>query len=181
MFGAPAAGGRDLSLHSRGSDLNFGNTSQNEVNFQSAAGNNLNFNRSSNTCSYGSLSTSMFPKRKQLRTNVKNLAKIPKAKAFKVVFIVKCNLPVCFSKDLILAEGFVNIKENELESEIKANLMSILNQSRLTSIDNLEILLYSSKTLSVPCSPPGFSWSLETIRMNVGQGKLYIMVTEKVN
>ena len=81
-----------------------------------------------------------------------------------------------------MAKGFVTFKEYESESEI-TNLLSIFGQSHDNppGMDNLEILLYSSKTLSVPCSAQGFVWCLATIRMNVEQGKLYVMVTEKVN
>ena len=119
--------------------------------------------------------------RKQTRSVVRKLAKVPKEKVFKVVFIESCNLPVCFSKDIVLAEGFVTIKENEIEREIMTNLVSILEQCNYMNIDSLEILLYSSKTLYVPCSAQGFVWCLDSVKMNVGQGKLYVMVKEKVN
>lgn len=115
--------------------------------------------------------------RKQTRNNFPKLSKVPKSKIFKVVFVRETELPTNFSKDLVVSEGLLSVNDNEQEDDIINNILSILRNSNTEcKACALKILSYSSKTLAQPCIAAGFRWSLETIKMNVGQGKLYVMV-----
>lgn len=115
--------------------------------------------------------------RKQSRNVFAKKSKLPKSKMFKIVFVHECNLPTSFSKDLVVSEGLLSVNHDEQEDDIMNNIHSILRNTNIAcEADSLKILSYSSKTLSRPCLAAGFRWSLETLKMNVGQGKLYVMV-----
>lgn len=119
--------------------------------------------------------------RKQSRTLYQK-PKVQKEKVFKVVFVKQMDLPDCFSKDMVLTEGFVTVKSTALESEIIGDLQCMLFTSDIhCNPSDIVILSYSSKTLSIPCVTADFKWSLETLKRNTGQGKLYVMVNDKVS
>lgn len=72
-------------------------------------------------------------------------------------------------------DGIIDIKSSDEEMDIKENLKKILLLSGV-SCDDITILTYNSKKLSLPHCAPGFLWNGQQVKAAVGQGKLYVMV-----
>lgn len=114
--------------------------------------------------------------RKALRAKPGKLKTVP-SKTYKVVFIHNTDLPTNFTKRLVLLEGIVTVNIDDDELIIMDSLKAIL-QSAGISAERIIILSYVAKRLSVPCAVPGFSWNGQQLKTNIGQGKLYVMVSE---
>lgn len=100
------------------------------------------------------------------------------SKTYKVLFLKRKHLPTNFRKENILEEGIIKICQNDDEALILSNLKALLGTGIYVSESTkLEIMSYASKRLSIPHVAPGFSWNGEEIKANVGQGKLYVMVS----
>ena len=99
-----------------------------------------------------------------------------KDKIFRVVFIANTALPASLSKEIVLREGFLD-NQGHSEDMILKELAAIYGKD----CEKLKILMFANKMLSVPCMAPGMQWSLDLLKRNVGQGKLYVMVYEMVS
>lgn len=91
----------------------------------------------------------------------------------------KSQLPTNFRKENILLEGMIKITLHDEESLIKTNLKALLEGTGINVLDDcdIEILSHAAKRLSIPHVASDFTWNGEQIRANVGQGKLYAMVS----
>lgn len=92
-------------------------------------------------------------------------------------------LPASVSKAHVLLEGMINLDFFDDESTIKKNLTELLKSActdpcRYTP-EKLVFLSFSSKILCQPHVTPGFQWSGESIKANIGQGKLYVMLKDE--
>lgn len=114
------------------------------------------------------------PSKKIFKKTLKNFSK-----TYKVVFMKKSQLPTNFRKENILLEGMIKITLHDEESLIKTNLKALLEGTGINVSDDcdIEILSYAAKRLSIPHVASDFTWNGEQIRANVGQGKLYVMVS----
>lgn len=87
-------------------------------------------------------------------------------------------MPKHFRKENILVERIMEISLHDDDSLILSNLKTLLGTGIFVSENTrFEILSYASKRLSIPHVAPGFTWHGEGIKANVGQGKLYVMVS----
>ncbi|XP_069118882.1 uncharacterized protein [Argopecten irradians] len=101
-------------------------------------------------------------------------------KVIKVCFVDEVCMPVTFSKNLSLFEAMFSFSSNDDEDTLKTNLIEIWQNSGVaTSIatsSDITFLSYTSKILSVPITTKEFQWTGESLKSNVGQGRLYVMV-----
>lgn len=118
------------------------------------------------------------------RKDIRNTYKIAKKKGFektiKVNFVRDVPLPSFWTKSLLILEGMFSLNSYETESIIKENLAELVQQStgRSCTPERIIFLSYSGKMLTLPCVQPGFKWSGESLKANMGQGKLYVMLKE---
>ena len=118
------------------------------------------------------------------RKDIRNTYKIAKKKGFektiKVNFVRDVPLPSFWTKSLLILEGMFSLNSYETESIIEENLAELAQQStgRSCTQERIIFLSYSGKMLTLPCVQPGFKWSGEILKANIGQGKLYVMLKE---
>lgn len=119
--------------------------------------------------------SSVFSLKRLKKTCVDRAKSKSHSRTYKVVFIKETELPTHCSKSSIIMDGIIDIKSSDEEMDIKENLKKILLLSGV-SCDDITILTYNSKKLSLPHCAPGFLWNGQQVKAAVGQGKLYVMV-----